>query len=91
MVVAIEYALDTDEIQFFNPAYNKIDSENDLLDKNKKERNIDSFDEVWAAPNIFIPPNSMITFHQETIPIPAFPDLDNVFGASHVRHRMLMQ
>ena len=90
-VVAVGYDPDTDEIQFFNPAYNKIMPESEMIERYDEGRNFDSFDEVWAAPNIFIPPNSMITFHQETIPIPALPDLDNVFGASHVRNRMLMR
>jgi hypothetical protein len=90
-VVAVGYDPDTDEIQFFNSAFNRVMKESEMLDEYQRGRNFDSFDEVWAAPNIFIPPNSMITFHQETIPIPALPDLDNVFGASHVRNRMLMR
>jgi hypothetical protein len=90
-VVAIGYDPDTDEIQFFIPAFNRVMKESDMFDEYQRNRNFDSFDEVWSAPNIFIPANSMITFHQETIPIPALPNPASAFGASHVRNRMLMR
>ena len=71
--------------------FKKTMSERLILGEYLMDRNIDSFDVVWSSSYIFIPANSMVTFHQETLPIPALPDLAYSFGASHVTNRMLMR
>lgn len=68
VIVAVGYDPDTSEIQFFNPASGKLQSETILIDYYKnmyKWFTFKSFDEWWASSNSFIRANTFVTMSNQ--------------------------
>jgi RHS repeat-associated protein len=60
-LVVVGYDPDTNELQFFNPAYGKIWSESNVVSFYGDGRGITTFEELWAQSNPVIPGYSMVT------------------------------
>jgi len=60
-IVTIGYDTTTCEILFFNPSTGNIESESEILNRYRKGRVFGTFDDLWAASNLVISSNSMVT------------------------------
>jgi len=67
-IVAIGFDPATSEIIFFNPATGMTAAESQILKDYDKKRGFATFDDLWAASNMFIKNNSMVTI--EKVPLP---------------------
>jgi RHS repeat-associated protein len=70
VLVVIGYDPSTNQLIFYNPAYDAVQDEKTILDIYNEGRGFKSFDELWAASFLpFIPSNSMVTVSKAQ-PIP---------------------
>ena len=61
VLVAIGFDPSTNQLSFYNPAYGEIWDESKVLDHYNMGRGFQTFEELWAASNFWIPSNSMVT------------------------------
>ncbi|GEM_PF-5676128 len=72
VVVVIGYDPVTNELQFFDPAYNEKFSELKFNDNYGKKLGVSTFEALWGRSNLFIRNNSMVTvekYPMKTVPI----------------------
>jgi hypothetical protein len=61
VLLVVGYDPDTEEFQFFNPAYGKEYTEKEIVGQYGYIRGDTSFDQLWAADTLWISGNSMVT------------------------------
>ena len=70
VTVAVGYDPATGKFQFFDPAYGDVVDEDTIVARWDGSRGFKTFDELWAASNLVIPNNSMVTLQKVDSQVP---------------------